>query len=119
MLPHSWDASDAEEENFSNSILQNRMLDKDSSTFLVPCNCPQFYQSQAGSTDIKQVRFPFSDPHSSFAPLTSALDSALLLPLSPTTQVIASGSLSIFCKHQGPGKMTKFAQSKAYSLTMV
>lgn len=107
MLPNAWDASDvkSEAENSSNSILQNMMLAiVRQLNLLFPCNFPQFYQCQAGSEEMKQVRLACSHPHSSFA-LFSTLDSR---PPS-ATQVIASRySLSIFSERQCPRKMAKF-----------
>lgn len=64
----------------------------------------QFYQCQAGSTCVKQVRIALSDPHSSSALFSIHDDKPAL-----TTQVTSSPySLSILCKHQCPRKMAKF-----------
>lgn len=103
MLPHSWDASDAKSvaENFSNSVLQNRMpATVRLLNLLFPHNCPQLYQCQAGGTDMKLA---FSDPPSSFA-----LFSTLGGGPAPATQVIASSySLTILYKLQCPRKMAQ------------
>lgn len=88
MLPLSWDASDAksEAENFSNSILQNKMLTTVRLlNLLFPRNYPQFYLCLAESTDRKQVRLSVLDPYSCLA-LFSTLDGGP----APAPEVIAS-----------------------------
>lgn len=108
MLPHAWDTSDAksETENFSNSILQSRMLAIVRLLNLwFPCSCPWFCQCRAGSKNMNQVRFAWLDFNSSVA-ISPPPPLLMVWPQLPghCPQV----SLLILYKHQCLRKTAKF-----------